>query len=101
MKSPTLQVAPGRSPDFAALDRPFVTPALLAAYCAPSHCQHTPRSSALDLADRLINDRATSAWMRAALVHNLGRDLVDAANDVELLLSVISARLEEMQGGAK
>lgn len=81
--------------DFSAVESPalFVIP-------APSHCTHAPHSSALDLADRLINDRTISAWLSCALVHNLNRDLVDAINDAELLLSVLTARLEELQGGA-
>lgn len=66
----------------------------------PSHCQHPTHSSALDLADRLINDPSTSYWLIVALTKNLNRDLVDAINDTELLLSVLCARLEEIQGGA-
>lgn len=92
--------AAGRTPDFAAIDRPILAPALLADYCAPSHCQHTPHSAALDLAERLINDPGTSTWLRAAVGSALRRDLVDATADAEILLSILAARLEEIQGGA-
>ena len=101
MKSLVINPASGRPLDFAAIDRPFVTPALLAQFCAPSYCSHTPHSSAFDLADRLINERETSTWLRSAVVSALRRDCVDAVADCEILLSILSARLEEIQGGAK
>lgn len=100
MKTHTLQAAATLAA-FTTVEKPFITPALLAAYCAPSHCTHTPHSSALDLADRLINERETSAWLRAAVVSALRRDPVDATADCEILLSILSARLEEVQGGAR
>lgn len=53
-------------------------------------------SSALDLADRLTNDPAASNWLRYNLPTALGRDPVDAVNDCELLLSILTARLEEL-----
>jgi len=57
---------------------------------------------ALSLADRILNDRAASHWLQAALASSLRRDLVDAVSDAELLLSVLTARLEELQeGGAR
>ncbi len=82
------------------IERPALSPSALADRVAPSYCtrQH---SSALDLAARLIADRSTSFWLVAALNRSLGRDIVDAVSDAELLLSVLSARLEELQGGAK
>ena len=83
------------------IERPALTPSALADRTAPSYCtrQH---SSALDLAERLIADRSTSFWLVAALNRSLARDIVDAVNDAELLLSVLSARLEELnEGGAK
>jgi hypothetical protein len=53
-------------------------------------------SSALDLADRITNDPAASHWLRYNLAIALGRDAVDAVNDCELLLSILTARLEEI-----
>ena len=53
-------------------------------------------ASALDLADRLVNDRCASNWLRHNLVSTLSRDPVDAVNDCELLLSILTARLEEI-----
>lgn len=55
------------------------------------------RGQALAFADRLLNDCATSQWLRAGLASALRRDPVDAAQDAELLLSVLLARLEEVQ----
>jgi HEAT repeat protein len=66
-----------------------------ASYCTRSH------SSALDLADRLISEPDCSTWLRGAVIRALGRDPVDAVADAEILLSILSARLEEIQGGAK
>ena len=56
-----------------------------------------PAGSALNLAERILNDRASSYWLQSALASSLRRDLVDAVNDTELLLSVLTARLEEVQ----
>ena len=86
----------GMPADFAAIESPRPARATL----PPSHCTHTPASSALNLADRLVTDPTTSYWLRAALVRCLARDLADAVSDVELLLSVLHGRLEELQGGA-
>ena len=95
-------LAPGRTPDFAALEAPLVTPALLAAYCAPSYCSRPAQSSALALADRLARDPGTSYWLAQNLRTMLRTfDPVDAVNDAEILLSVLTARLEEIQGGDK
>ena len=82
------------------IERPALSPAALADRTAPSYCTHS-HSSALDLADRLIAEPDCSAWLRGAIVRALGRDPVDAVADAEILLSVLSARLEEIQGGAK
>jgi hypothetical protein len=79
------------------IERPALSPAALAARTAPSYCSHPAGSSALALAARLIDDRSTSFWLVAALNRSLGRDIVDAVSDAELLLSVLSARLEELQ----
>lgn len=86
---------------FATVERPRISPADLARLVPPSNCSRPPTSSALDLADRILNDRASSHWLRSAIVGAFRRDLVDAANDAELLLSVISARLEELQTGTE
>lgn len=78
-----------------------ISPGLLAARVGPSNCRHVSHSSALDLADRLINGPASSPWLYSALVRALMRDdLAAAVSDAEILLSVLSARLEEVQGGA-
>lgn len=58
--------------------------------------ENTKPSSALDLADRIINDPAASTWLQTSITTALRRDPVDATNDAELLLSILSARLEEL-----
>ena len=84
------------------IERPALSPAALADRTPPSHCTRPAHSSALDLAARLIDDRSTSFWLVSNLHRALARDIVDAVNDAELLLSVLSARLEELnEGGAK
>ena len=82
------------------IERPALTPAALADRTPASYCTRS-HSSALDLADRLISEPDCSAWLRGAIVRALGRDPVDAVADAEILLSILSARLEEIQGGAK
>jgi len=82
------------------IERPTFSPSALADRIAPSYCTHS-HSSALDLADRLISEPDCSTWLRGAIVRALGRDPVDAVADAEILLSILSARLEEIQGGAK
>jgi hypothetical protein len=82
------------------IERPAVSPSTLADRTAPSYCTRS-HSSALDLADRLITEPDCSAWLRGAIVRALARDPVDAVADTEILLSILSARLEEIQGGAK
>lgn len=52
---------------------------------------------AMEFAERLLNDRASSSWLRSGLASALRRDPVDSANDAELLLAVLLARLEEVQ----
>jgi hypothetical protein len=83
--------------DLAAIERPRISPAEIVRLVPPSYCTHTPKTPALDLADRLIGDPGSSHWLRAALVGALRRDLVDAANDCELVLSVLLARLAELE----
>ena len=83
------------------IERPALSPSALADRTAPSYCNRPAHSSALDLADRLIAEPDCSIWLRGAIVRALGRDPVDAVADAEILLSVLSARLEEIQGGAK
>ena len=78
------------------IERPAISPAALADRTAPSYCTRS-HSSALDLADRLISEPDCSAWLRGAIVRALGRDPVDSVADAEILLSVLSARLEELQ----
>lgn len=87
MKSPTLQVTPGRSPDFAALERPFVTPALLAACCAPSYCTAPARDFAADFADASRDVLAN--WEDGNLAHA-----------VQMLARVLGD-YEQSEGGAK
>lgn len=82
------------------IERPALSPSALADRTAPSYCSRQ-HSSALDLADRLICEPDCSTWLRGAIVRALGRDPVDAVADAEILLSILSARLEEIQGGAK
>jgi hypothetical protein len=102
MKTLVINHASGRPLDFAAVEKPFVTPAALADRIAPSYCSRPAQSSALALADRLARDPGTSYWLAQQLRTMLRTfDPVDAVNDAELLLSVLSARLEEIQGGAK
>ena len=85
------------------IERPALSPAALANRTAPSYCSHPAGSSALALAARLIEDPTCSYWLQknlAVLLNNF--DPVDAVEDAELLLSVLSARLEELnEGGAK
>lgn len=46
--------------------------------------------------DEVLNDPATSYWLKDALASALGRDPVDAANDAEVLLDVLAHRLKQM-----
>ena len=82
------------------IERPALSPAALADRTAPSYCTRS-HSSALDLAGRLICEPDCSGWLRTAIIGALGRNPVDAVADAEILLSILSARLEEIQGGAK
>jgi hypothetical protein len=95
MKTTQHKAAPAA--DLAAIERPRLSPSDIARLVPPSHCTYTPQTPALDLADRLISDPGSSHWLRAALVGALRRDLVDAANDCELVLSVLLARLAELE----
>jgi hypothetical protein len=79
------------------IERPALSPAALAARTSPSYCTRPAHSSALDLAGRLICEPDCSGWLRGAIIGALGRDAVDSVADAELLLSVLSARLEELQ----
>lgn len=78
------------------IERTGFSPSALADRVPPSYCTHPARSSALNLAARLIDDRATSDWLRVNIGRTLGRDLVDAISDCELLLSILTARLDEL-----
>ena len=83
------------------IERPALSPAALADRTAPSYCTRPAHSSALDLAARLIEDPSCSYWLQknlAVLLNNF--DPVDAVEDAELLLSVVSARLEELNESA-
>lgn len=99
-----VQVLTGRGfADLSTIETPANTCTALALVppTPSTHPRFAPTySSALDLADRLVNDPTTSRWLATAVVQSMGRDLVDAAADCELLLSVVMARLEEIQGGA-
>ena len=84
------------------IERPALSPSALASRVSPSYCSHPAGSSALALAARLIDDPSCSYWLQKNLAELLNNfDPVDAVNDAELLLSVVSARLEEIQGGLK
>jgi len=78
------------------IERPALSPSALADRTPASYCSRS-HSSALDLADRLIAEPDCSTWLRGAIVRALGRDPVDAVADAEILLSILSARLEELQ----
>ncbi len=43
-------------------------------------------------------DPAASYWLKVALAESLKRDIVDAVNDVEVLLEVLKERLKEVLG---
>lgn len=45
--------------------------------------------------DSLLVSPATSSWLKSALQGALERDPVDAANDAELLASLLAARFDE------
>lgn len=83
------------------IERTGFSPSALADRLPPSYCTHTPSSSALNLAARLIDDRSTSDWLRVNIGRALNRDLVDATNDCELLLSILTARLDELNTEAR
>ena len=95
MKSPTLQVTPGRSPDFAALERPFVTPALLAARCAPSYCTAPARdfAAAPDLLAALEKVAHCSRYLPSQ-----GDEMLHA---LEHLREIARAAIAKAQGGAQ
>lgn len=82
------------------IERPALSPSALADRTPASYCSRQ-HSSALDLADRLISEPDCSIWLRGAVIRGLGRDPVDAVADAEILLSILSARLKEIQGGGK
>ena len=42
----------------------------------------------------IVDDPATSEWLRLALTDAMGRDPVDAANDADTLASVLTMRAE-------
>ena len=82
------------------IERPALSPSALADRTPASYCTRS-HSSALHLAGRLICEPDCSGWLRTAIIGALGRNPVDAVADAEILLSILSARLEEIQGGAK
>ena len=42
----------------------------------------------------IVDDPATSEWLRLALTDAMGRDPIDAANDADTLASVLTMRAE-------
>jgi hypothetical protein len=44
----------------------------------------------------ILRDPAVSSWLQAALRSSLERDPVDAANDAEVLLRILDARLRAL-----
>lgn len=78
------------------IERPALSPSALADRTPASYCTRS-HSSALDLAGRLICEPDCSGWLRGAIIGALGRDAVDSVADAEILLSILSARLEELQ----
>lgn len=51
---------------------------------------------ALPTIHEVLADRASSHWIKHALMASLSRDPVDAANDAELLARVLDARCREL-----
>ena len=48
----------------------------------------------------IVIDPAASYWLKIAIAESLRRDIVDAVNDVEVLLNVLKERLRELMGDA-
>lgn len=46
--------------------------------------------------DQILNDPASSFWLKEALQKALTRDPVDVLNDAEILTSVLQYRLESL-----
>jgi hypothetical protein len=47
---------------------------------------------------QLLADSGVSYWLKGALPIMLDRDPIDALNDAEILVEVLTARLAEIQG---
>jgi hypothetical protein len=64
----------------------------------------TPRSHQTARVDQeilaLIHDPATSAWAREALRDGMRRDPVDAANEAEVIATLLLRRLEAVAADA-
>lgn len=45
----------------------------------------------------ILNDPASSFWLKEAVVQSLRRDPVDALDDAEVLVEVLKGRLQELQ----
>lgn len=48
---------------------------------------------------QVLNNPATSQWLRSSLERGLERDCVDAANDAELLQDLLARRCAAALGG--
>jgi len=49
----------------------------------------------------ILNDPSASYWLKDSLRSALRRDIVDAANDAEVLAEVLADRCEDLTGEAK
>lgn len=48
--------------------------------------------------EQILNDPASSFWLKESLEKSLSRDPVDALNDAETLLAVLQGRLSALLG---
>jgi hypothetical protein len=51
--------------------------------------------------EAILTSKSASTWLKTALQNALDRDPVDAANDAEVLASVLASRCAAMQGTAR
>jgi hypothetical protein len=46
--------------------------------------------------EEVLNDKSASNWLKSSLRSALARDVLDAANDAEMLFFILSQRLSEL-----
>ena len=46
--------------------------------------------------EEILNDKSASNWLKSSLRSALARDVLDAANDAEMLFFLLSRRLGEL-----